>query len=343
MHRILNLTFSAIFLLTFFSVSCKKEAIPTRTEAVLGTICSVNAYEDASEDLYNELFDRLHKIENRFSPNIAESDISRVNMAAGEKSVAVHEDVFYVLQAAVRFAELSNGSFDPTIGPLVKLWGINTSNPKVPNEKEIEEAKALVNYKNLELIRGKDGNSSRVLLKKSGMALDLGGIAKGYAADELARILGEHKVKKAIINLGGNILAYGSKEDADWEIGIKNPMNLEGGVALSVSFKADNSVVTSGLYERYFIEEGILYHHILDPRSGKPARSGVLSSTIISPSSMQADALSTIAFLLGADAYMELNAAPAVFINSDTSIIASSSLRGHLKPQADEFSKIEFK
>ena len=291
------------------------------TTQLLGTFCTVNLYEDGSDRLYQTLFERLDQIDSEFNLNNPDSELNRINDAAGKNPVEVCDDVSAVLDAALNYARKSDGAFDPTIGTLVRLWGINTPNARVPSQDEIEKALSLVDWKKVQV--KKSNGKTRVFLEESGMILDLGGIAKGFAADELCLILREKKVRRAIIDLGGNILVWGNKPDgSDWKVGIKNPrdQSLEPPVILKVP--GGNSVVTSGLYERYFEQDGIIYHHILNPRTGYPVQNEVLSSTIISHSSMEADALSTTAFVLGPEEFEKKFGGAAVFIKSDmTSVI----------------------
>nr|WP_252722133.1 FAD:protein FMN transferase [Treponema socranskii] len=290
-------------LIIIFSIcfaSCERTAGP-RTEALMGTVCTVNAYDDGTKSLYDELFARLHEIDETFSVTIDSSEISAINKAAGERSVSVSSDTAYVVRSALAFAELTGGAFDPTVGPLVKLWGINTDHARVPAQSEIDAVLPLINWRD---VSAADDNT--VMLKRRGMALDLGGIVKGYAADELTKILKARKVRRAIVDLGGNIFVYGKKKDGSpWRVGIKDPNDPEGVPAIVLNV-ANSTIVTSGVYERFFTENGVRYHHILDVKTGYPAASGLLSSTIVCESSMAADALSTSVFVLGKEGGMEL-------------------------------------
>ncbi len=324
--------FLLIFPLLLISGCTKKMESPFSAQ-FLGTACFVNAFEQGSSSLYSKISKRLYEIDFRFNVNNSESDLSKVNVAAGEKSVPVHDDVAFVLETALSFAKKTEGIFDPSIGPLVKLWGINTDHEKVPSQSEIDEALALVDYKSVEITE--DGNQKKVFLKKKGMSLDLGGIAKGYAADEIAKILSEEKIDCAIIDLGGNIYLWGKKKNgALWNVGIKNPFDEKGSPALFLSCGENLSVVTSGIYERNFVQDGKLYHHILNPKTGFPGNDSYKSVTIISGSSMEADALSTSAFLLGPEKYFSLFDTPAIFISEDRTVLCSESLVQNLK--ADE-------
>ncbi|MBM7022368.1 FAD:protein FMN transferase [Treponema sp. Marseille-Q4523] len=340
-------------LIIIFSIclpSCVRTADP-RTEALMGTVCTVNAYDDGTKSLYDELFARLHEIDETFSVTIDSSEISAINKAAGERSVSVSSDTAYVVRSALAFAELTGGAFDPTVGPLVKIWGINTDHARVPAQSEIDAVLPLINWRDVSV-----ADDNTVMLKRRGMALDLGGIVKGYAADELTKILGARKVRRAIVDLGGNIFVYGKKKDGSpWRVGIKDPKDPEGVPAIVLNV-ANSTIVTSGVYERFFTENGVRYHHILDAKTGYPASSGLLSSTIVCESSMAADALSTSVFVLGKESGMELlrrmqssAGTPlaeipglhaqvlGIFIEEDGSISASKALEGSLEAPAVTF------
>lgn len=320
--------FAFISLLLILLTACTPRE-GARTDTVLGTVCSINAYEDGSPSLYDELFFRLHEIENRFSTKIPSSDISLVNEAAGKNSVVVHEDVFLVLQKALDFALMSDGVFDPTVGPLVNLWNINSETVAsdfhvIPSEEDVKTALSLVDFRDVVM---EDGS---VFLKRKGMALDLGGIAKGYAADEVVRILSEKGVKRAVINLGGNVYVYGKKSSGEpWRVGIKNPYAPYGEPIFTLALEESASVVTSGAYERSFKQNGIFYHHIIDTTTGYPCEVKCGSVTVVGKSSLESDALSTIAFILGREKFYEKEfskTVPTVFVNADGTVLASEEL-----------------
>jgi thiamine biosynthesis lipoprotein len=268
---------------------------PTKAEFVIGTVCTITLYDAGKPKVYRAIFNRLAEIESRMSVGLKGTDVYRVNDAAGIEAVAVHPDVFEVIERAVYFAELSGGAFDPTVGPLVSLWGIGGDHPRVPAQAEIDAALPLINWRDIELDREKN----TVFLKKPGMALDLGAIAKGYAADEAAELIKKARVPRAIIDLGGNILVYGEKQDGTpWRVGIQDPLETRGAY-IGIVEARDKTVVTSGVYERFFESDGTRYHHILSPDLGYPVQNGLLAVTIIASRSIDADALSTSIFVLG--------------------------------------------
>jgi len=301
----------------------KSGGLGAQSEFVMGTFCRIDLFENGEAALYQRLFTRLAELEKILSANRDDSELAWVNQSAGLRAVDISPELFTVLERSLYFAEATDGAFDPTIGPLVKLWGISTETPRVPSDEEIASALSLVNWRDLELTAG------TAFLKREGMALDLGAIAKGFAADELVRILREAGIPRALIDLGGNIYAWGKKPGGEnWRIGVQDPLGERGVYAGIVELPAGKSVVSSGVYERFFTgADGKRYHHILELREngggrrGYPVESSLLSTTIIAVSSMDADALSTSCFILGYKKGMDLaraNGAEALFIEEKT-------------------------
>jgi thiamine biosynthesis lipoprotein len=214
------------------------------------------------------------------------------------------------------------------VGPLVKLWGIGSDDERIPAEEEIAEALSLINWRDV-IINEAAGT---VFLARPGMRLDLGAIAKGYAADEAARIIAGAGIGRALIDLGGNILAYGVKEDGSpWRVGIQNPAAGRGAY-IGVAEVRNKTLETSGVYERFVESGGRRYHHILSTRSGYPVDSGLLSVTVIGDNSMDADALSTSLFALGYEEGRALAESmantEAVFVFTDLSVRGTSGAFG---------------
>jgi thiamine biosynthesis lipoprotein len=317
-----------IIIIFFFAAGfgCTK-APPAQMEFVLGTVCSVNLYEGGNAKLYSRIFSRIREIDRGMSARLEDSEVARINQNAGIAPVKVSAELIETLAQALYYAELSGGAFDPTVGPLVSLWGIGTENERVPDETEIADALALVGWQDLIIDRERE----TAFLKRPGMALDLGAIAKGYAADEAARLSKEGGAARGIFDLGGNILALGSrsggggkKEAATpWRIGVQDPLNDRGSY-IGVLLVHEKSVVTSGVYERYFEAEGVRYHHILSTRDGRPVHNGLNSVTVVTERSIDADALSTAVFALGYEkgsALIEnLAGAGAVFVFEDRGV-----------------------
>ncbi|NLY30756.1 MAG: FAD:protein FMN transferase [Firmicutes bacterium] len=282
-------------------------------------------------------FKRIQEIDELMSRTRKGSDIYKVNQQAGGEWVKVSADTFHVIETALRFAETTGGLFDPTITPLVELWGIGTGNPQIPDQEAIEQAKGLVDYRRVDLAP----SSRRVRLTQPGMGLDLGAIGKGYAADSVAQLLRERGVESALLNLGGNVYVIGGKPDGTpWRIGIQDPFS-DRGTHVTILEVRDTSIVTSGPYERFFIRNGKRYHHILNPETGYPADTGLASVSIISPSSITADALSTSVFLLGLEKGLalleEMEDVEAMLITNDRKVYLTSGLKQQVKSLAKGF------
>lgn len=323
-----------LFLILFTSIACSSNNTPVENTPIsekrffLGTLVDITLYDKASDELFDEIFNHLKNIEAKMTINRDTSEVVDINLNAGKSFVKVSEDTFYVIERGKYFSKISNGRFDISIGPLVKLWNIGSEDAQVPSEEDITLKKNLVDYNKVLLNR----DDKSVMLKEKGMILDLGAIAKGYIADVISDILKEHNVKHAIINLGGNVFAYGNKPDGTpWRIGIQNPFSPRGDF-LGVVNVSNKTVVTSGIYERYLEANGKRYHHILDPDTGYPVENNLGSVSIIANKSIDADSLSTSAFSSGVEKGMklieDLDNVEAIFITKDKEIYMTSGLEG---------------
>ena len=256
------------------------------------TIVSIQLNDTSDESLIDDCFTMADTYEHYFSRTLEGSDIYQINHADGAP-VTVHEETAELINYGLAFSELSGGVFDITIGALSDLWDIPNNDGTIPSSADIDTALATVDYRNVSV----DGTT--ITLKDPNTALDLGGIAKGYIADQMKKYLNEKGVTEGFINLGGNVLTLGEKKDGEtYHIGIRKPFGEEDEIITSVDV-ANGSVVTSGRYERYFEKDGQIYHHILSPQTGYPYESSLNGVTILSDSSMVGDALSTICFALG--------------------------------------------
>lgn len=271
----------------------EQEIVPiSKTGFYFDTTITITLYDSREETILEECFTYCEQFEKQISRTIPESEISRIN-AAGAAPVKVSDTTIELLEAGIRYGEMTNGAFDITIAPLSTLWDFKNNSGNVPTEDAIKEALSHVNYKNIII----DGNT--VTLSDPKAAIDLGGIAKGYMADFLKDFLLSKGVKSALLNLGGNILTIGEKPDGTaFRIGIQKPFDEQNAAITALSVK-DTSVVTSGSYERYFEIDDTIYHHILSTEDGYPCDSHLLSVTILSEKSTDGDALSTSCFILG--------------------------------------------
>ncbi|MTK12557.1 MAG: FAD:protein FMN transferase [Clostridiaceae bacterium] len=312
-----------------------------KTEFMLGTICTIKVYDGNKNEALDKAFQRVKQIENEMSINKEGTEFDAVANAAGKNFVKVSDDTFAVIKKGLYYSEQSKGAFDITIGPLVKLWGIGTDNAKVPTQAEIDAAKALVGYKDLVL----DEANKKVMLKRPGMSIDAGGIGKGFAADEAAKVLKQNGVKHAIINLGGNVLVIGNNPDGrPWGIGVQNPFDTRG-KEIGVLSATDKTVVTSGIYERYIEKNGKKYHHILNPFTGYPMENSLASVTVFTDVSFDADAMTKYIFYQGLEKGPEYvkNSLPgveAIFITKDKGVYVTEGLKNNFKLTNSEFKMI---
>ncbi len=274
---------------------------------------------------------RLEELLSRFIPG---SEISRINMFAGIKSERLSDETYEVLSHSVEFSRLCQGIFDVTIGPLVTLWNNGKETLKPPEDSRIRQVLPLVDYTGLLL----DTCKKTAGLQRKGQSIDLGGIGKGFAGDKFSEVFKKYGISSAYTNIGGNVVALGTKPDGSpWRVGIQHPRQENSLIGL-VSV-ADKAVVTSGDYQRYFVDSnGKRYHHILDPSTGYPAESGLISVTIVADSSMAADALSTILFVGGMNRGIELLKAfpgtEAILIDKNLLVYVTPGLKDYF--QADE-------
>jgi FAD:protein FMN transferase len=308
--------------------SCRGSEAPlSRTERVLGTQCTITLYDHASQKSLDACFTRLRQINARMSVRIPGSELDAVNGAAGRGAVRVTDDVFLVVRRALELARLSDGLFDPTVGPLVRLWGVTTDHARVPSAAEIEAARALVSWRDVVL----DESARTIALRRPSMMLDVGGVAKGYAADEMVRILSARGVRSALIDLGGNIFAMGSRPDGSpWTIGIQDPGGPRGTYLGTVAV-TNRTVVTSGVYERYFVEGGRRYHHIMDTRTGFPVDNGLVSVTVVADASFAADGVTLTLLSMGPReglAFARRMGLQAIMVRADRTVFTTPNTDG---------------
>jgi thiamine biosynthesis lipoprotein len=256
---------------------------------------------DEAFDAAQGEFSRVHRLTDRFAaqnlPDPDVSDVYRINQNPGQ-AVPVSPDTIFLIQSALEVSRQSGGAFDIAIGPLMDLWDFKGAK-HIPSQAELD---ALLPLADDQLIQV-DAEAGAVTVRP-GMVLDMGGLAKGYATDCAADALRDMGIRHAIINAGGNVYALGRKPDGSpWRVGIRHPR--EDGALLGVVEAADQAVVSSGDYERYFEADGVRYHHILDPQTGRPA-SNAISVTIVNSKSLTADLLSTAVFVLGRESLDDL-------------------------------------
>jgi len=266
-----------------------------RTFFVLGTLVNLKAYGKNGEKAIEEAVNRLNQLDDMFSAFKPESDIGRINLNSGDNPQKVNREALELLKKSKEYSFLLDGVFDPTIRPLVQLWGIGKNKDYIPDDSKIKEKMKLVNYEDIEI----NEEECSVKLKRKNQAVDLGGIAKGYAADKIRDIFVKNKIKSGLIDLGGNIFVIGKKIDKSlWKVGVQDPFK-DRGQYVGILSAEDKSVVTSGYYEKFFEKDGERYHHIINPRTGYPSESEIISATIVSDNSIDGDGLSTGIYILG--------------------------------------------
>ncbi len=305
-----------------------KSTITTQESFQLGTFITINLYADgeAPNEDFDRIFNEIERLEDLISKSIETSEVAQINKNAGIAPVPVGEEVYELIKLGLEFSNVSSGGFDISVGPLVDLWGIGTESAHVPEQSEIDETIALINYQDIEL----DDANRTVFLKKKGMELDLGAIAKGYIADKVKAIITDEGYTSAIINLGGNVLTVGHKPNSEaWNIGVRDPQD-EHKIVGSMKLKG-NSIVSSGIYERYFFVGDTRYHHILNPKTGYPEENHLQSVSIISEKSATGDGLSTTVFVMGLEEgykYVEsLDQVEALFITDENIVYMTPGLQ----------------
>lgn len=282
--------------------------------------------EERANKAVLQAFQEIKRIETLMSPWLDSSDVTRINRSAGKEWVKVSPETMEVIKKAQEISELSEGGFDITVGPLTELWRKAREKKTPPSIEDVKGKLDLVNFKNIGI-----DPEGKVLLKKEGMAIDLGGIAKGYGVDRAFDVLMSLGYKNLIVNAGGDLRVGGLKNNQPWSIGIQNPRESQKLLArISVS---DMAVATSGDYEKFFIYEGKRYHHIFNPRDGFPTE-GCQSVTILYKDGMTADALATAVFVLGPEKgyalCQKLDGVECLIVDKEGKIIFSPSLKDRI-------------
>lgn len=335
---------SLLLILCMFSAALSGCSLPSSEQTIsksgfyFNTVIQITLYKSSYESLLEDCFSLADTYESYFSNTVSNSDISNINNADGA-FVEVHDETIELLKKGIYYGDLSDGNFDITIGKLSDLWNFSTyallnevPESAVPTDDEIQEALKTVDYKGITI----DGN--KVALSNPDSKLDLGGIAKGVIADKMKAYLEENGVESGMINLGGNVLTLGKKADgSSYTIGIQKPFSEDGEAIASVEV-ADKTVVSSGVYERYYEIGDKFYHHILNPHTGYPYDNHLLGVTIICDDSVDGDGLSTTCFTLGLDDGMALIESladvEAIFITDDYELHTSSGMGTTIPYQA---------
>ncbi|MGN0136860.1 FAD:protein FMN transferase [Anaerotignum sp.] len=296
------------------------------TSFAMDTVMTFTIIHEDGEELLIDAEQEIRRLENLFSVTLDDSEVRQINENAGDKPVHVSADTLALLKTGEELGEKTGNAFDIAIYPVVKAWGFTEEEHSVPSQETIDRLLPLTNLDGLIL----NEEDSTAYLEKEGMAIDLGGVAKGYASDRVKDLLKEKGVESALLSLGGNICAIGSKPDGNpWKTAVQNPIDENDYVGLLEA--TDTCIITSGGYQRYFEEDGKRYHHIIDPATGWPAESGLLSVTIVCESGTKADALSTALFVMGLEDALSYwksqNDFEAIFVTEDGEVVATEGLK----------------
>ena len=315
MKKILCVCMVVVLLLsTLCGCSNKVEGVTDEMFA-LDTIIRFTLYDEDKELCENAIKDckaEITRLENLLSATKESSDIYKLNNANGE-AVNVSDETAELLRNSLEICKNTDGAFDLTIRPLVSVWGFDTKEYKVPADIEIEEAMSLVSFENVQL----DGNTVSI---KQGMAVDLGAVAKGYIGDKVRKILENSGVYSALVDMGGMIICKNVSKSPDemfWNIGLSYPD--DSGECFLKFKNSSPAVSTSGGYQRYFESDGVTYHHIIDSKTGKPAKSDISSVTVIDSDGYLCDALSTAFYVMGVDKTVE-------YLNTHRNVMGDRSL-----------------
>lgn len=298
-------------------------------QAAMGTVVEITLVaeeQDTAQKAALQAFQEIKRIEHLMSPWVESSDVSRINRSTGNDEVKVSQETIEVIKKAKEVSTLSEGAFDITVGPLVQLWRKAREKGVPPNTEDIRGIRSLVDYKDVMI-----SDSGKIFLRKRGMAIDLGGIAKGYAVDRAFELLKHLGYRNLVVNAGGDLRVGGSKPEGPWSIGIQHPRDPKKIMArISVS---DAAVATSGDYEKFFIHQGKRYHHILNPKTGFPAE-GCQSVTILCKEAATADALATAIFVLGPEKgqllFQKLNGVECLIVDKEGNVTPSPGLKGRI-------------
>jgi len=283
----------------FLIILCSCTHYPVEeTRFLMDTVVRIAIYDsnlnqDQIQNVIDETYQIMSDLESKVSAHVDTSDISKINRYAGVSSVSVSFETLDLIRQSINISDCTGGTFDVTIGAVKTLWNFEEPESQIPNSKQIQQVLPLVNFRDMRV----DG--LRIFLKKKGMRLDLGGLAKGFIVDQAVHHLQKSGITSGIVDAGGDLRTFGNHPKNNfWKIAIQNPRPV-GDVFYAILKTREKSIATSGDYERYFWKNGTRYHHLLDPQTGYPAR-GCVSVTIVASNAMLADAYATAVFIMGA-------------------------------------------
>jgi len=332
----------AAFYVLSFSGCSQQDRMFKESRVLMDTYCTITVVspseekaKEAIESGFNEI-QKLDKYLNNFSPD---SEISAISKSAGIKPVRVSSETLELIEKTVGISEVTNGAFDPTIAPVLKLWKFSgqPANPTIPPDDAVKDALRLVDYRRIHINK----KTSEIFLQGKGMELDLGGIAKGYAADKATEAIKSKAIKAALVSIAGDIRGYGlSTTGKTWRVGIQDPRpeNPDSERPWEDIFAAlylkDSAISTAGDYERFLIKNGKRYHHIIDPVTGYPSDSGLISVSVIAPEGYIADGIDTAILIMGAEKGMKLLNAKGldgILVDSQKRVFITKNLKDKLE------------
>ncbi len=329
-----------------FFPACIKEHHAEKTVLLMDTVVTLSANGAQAEEAIEESLQRLKELDTLLAPKSEE--LEQLSRSAGKQPVKISPELYHILEVSQEYSKRTDGAWDVTAGKLVELWGIGTEHARVPTEEEIAAALQKVGWEHLQL----DADGQTAYLEREGMKLDLGGIAKGYAADEVRRIYEQHGIKSGLINLGASsIYAVGQKEGRDWRIGIRHPRSENTDTCLAIIPLSEAALSTSGDYERTLETDSKKYHHILNPKTGYPSDKGIISNTIIvsgtvKDAGMLSDLLTTAVFVMGSESGKTfLETLPpeiqGAITSSDGKILAVHKMADKMEQIAEGFTAVK--
>lgn len=339
-----SLALTAIALFVVAITGCgADEKTALKTSYIMSTVVTQQLTGSGSEKAAADIETLLFGFENEISLYAEDSYIRDINEKAGKSGAEIDESAYSLLSNAKACCEKSGGVFDVTVGPLTLLWDINGENPHVPPADSIQEARSYVDFEGLLLF--KEGGKYWAKLTEAGAALDLGGIAKGYSLDLCKELLIKSELEYGFISIGGNVLVYGDKGGAGFNVGLREP-EKDSAESFCVLNLCDTVVSTTGGYERYFIEDGKVYHHVLDPRTGYPAESDLVSVSVVNESGLTADFLSTWLYIIGRDEAIKTaneNGYEVVLMDENGEVFISRSLEDNIAANSCDTANYTFK
>lgn len=326
---------AVILFLLLALLNTNKNTSYSGQDYLIGTLVKITISDmpkERAEKLIKESLSLVRETENRLSVNIGDSELMYVNNNAYNRDIPISDELYCVLEKALEYCHLSEGAFDIGIGKLIDLWGIGTENAAVPSSENLYP---FINFKGYEHII-LNNSAKTVRFDDERVKIDLGACAKGYAEDKTRDFLIENGVKNALLSFGGSITVIGEgKYGGNYRIAVANPDSSDSGHTLIICTH-DNSTVTSGDYQRYFVENGVKYHHILDASTGYPADSGIRSITIVAYSAFEADCLSTAGFVLGKEkAVSLLDSLNFDYVIISDEIVISEGLKNSVEQEAN--------